>query len=55
MKNTGNRVASKLRYRQRADLVRRKKETRDKVTSTWEYRREEGLVQDDIITNCAVT
>ena len=55
MKNTGNRVASKLRYKQRRELVTKKQETRVKVTSTRERRREEGLVFESISTNCAVT
>jgi len=55
MKNTGNRVASKQRYRQRREEVIKKQATRNKVTSTWEYRREEVLVLESMATNCAVT
>ena len=54
MKNTGIRVASKLRYRQRRELVTKKQETRAKVKSTREKRREEGLVFDCNSNNCAV-
>jgi len=55
MKKTGIRVASKLRYKQRREMVTKKQVTSAKVTSTRKKRREEGLVFDCKSNKCMVT